>query len=490
MSSACQTIGPSHGRRLLLLLLLTFAVRAPSFARPIMDIDEAEYASVACRMLDGGLPYRDGVAIKFPGTLYLYDGVFALFGRYNMLAVHIVCALFAFATALVCRQIARRQAGESAGWWAAVLYAVFSVGFYSKMQAANTEMFAVLPATLGVLALLGGRHFLAGLGCGVAILFKQPIALLPVTLAAGGVVEAWRRRQRLMPSVLAAVALVTGAATVLAATALYFSAHGALGDAVFWTWTYIWRHYFPSVQDSLMIRILGTPVPFALALAPVILLAASARDGGSIVWWLGAMVAAAFVGGRMYGHYFLLAVPPLCVLAGLGAARLWPTAAARPRLRRAVVASAVLLAAGQLVGAALYEGATDSLWTPKPDYSQAAAQVRAATRAQDRVFVWGWFPALYVASDRCPSTRFVYAHHLAGFAPNEAGKRGHSVPQGWQQLAEDLQRDPPQYVLDTSHGDYEFQYAPIENYPVLWNMVKQGYGLEGEIAGVRLYRRR
>jgi hypothetical protein len=64
------------------------------------------------------------------------------------------------------------------------------------------------------------------------------------------------------------------------------------------------------------------------------------------------------------------------------------------------------------------------------------------------------------------------------------------VPQGWQQLAEDLQRDPPQYVLDTSHGDYEFQYAPIENYPVLWNMVKQGYGLEGEIAGVRLYRRR
>jgi len=484
------TARPGSGRGVLLLLLLTLAVRVPSFVRPIMDIDEAEYASVACRMLDGGLPYRDGVEIKFPGILYLYDGVFALFGRYNLRAVHVACALFAFATALVCRQIARRRSGDRAGWWAAVLYAVFSVGFYSKMQAANTEMFAVLPAALAVLAFLEDQWFRAGLWCGAAILFKQPAALLPMTLAAGTFVERWRSRRRLVPALAAATKLSAGAALPLLSMSAYFATRGVLGDAIFWTWTYIWRHYFPSVQDSLALRILGTPVPLALSLGPVVLLALCAQGGGPILWWLGAMLAAALVGGRMYGHYFLLAVPPLCVLAGMGAARLWPTAEARPRLRRALVATTALLAAGQLVGAALYEGATDSFWTPKPDYRQVAAHIRANTTEEDRVFVWGWFPALYVASDRCPSTRFVYAHHLAGFAPNAAGKRGHSVPEGWRQLTEDLRREPPLYLLDTSHGDYEFRYAPMENYPLLREIVDSGYGLEGEIAGVRIYRRR
>src|SRR5215470_1943826 len=215
---------------LLLLFVLTVVVRIPSLVRPLMDVDEAEYASIACRMLDGGLPYRDGVEIKFPGTLYVYQGVFALFGRYNMLAVHLLCAAVAFATALACRQIGRRLGGEKVGWWAAALYAIFSVGFYSKMQAANTEMFAVLPAALGVLAFLDGRRFVAGVLCGVAILFKQPVVLLPVALAAGLLVEVFRRRERLVSAVAGGLALAAGALAVLGAVALYFYALGILDD--------------------------------------------------------------------------------------------------------------------------------------------------------------------------------------------------------------------------------------------------------------------
>lgn len=479
-------------RRPLLLLLLTMAMRVPSFIRPIMDIDEAEYASIACRMLDGGLPYRDGVEIKFPGTLYMYRWIFMLFGRYNMLAVHIVCALCTFATALICCRIARRLSGEQAGWWAAALYAVFSVGFYSKMQAANTEMFAVFPAAIAVLVFLRGHRFVAGFFCGVAILFKQPVVLLPVGLAVGELVQSVRCRKRLGPALVADIAIMAGSAVVPAVVALYFSASGILDDAVFWTWTYIWHHYFPSVQDSLILRVLGTPVLFVLALAPAVLLAAVARGAGRwpILWWLLSMVTAGFIGGRMYGHYFLLSVPPLCVLAGLGAARAWPTPGSRPLLRRATIAVTALLAVGEVTGAMLYEGATDSFWSPKPDYRQATDYLQTATSPNDRVFVWGWFPALYVLGNRCPSTRFVYAHHLAGYAPNVEGKRGHSVPQGWQQLLEDLQHTPPVYVLDTSHGDYEFRYAPMEKYPMLWEFVNRSYTLESEIAGVRFYRHR
>lgn len=476
----------------LLILLLTVVVRIPSFVRPLMDIDEAEYASIACRMLEGALPYRDGASIKLPGTLYAYQGVFALFGRNNMLAVHLVCAAVAFATALACREIARRLAGDKAGGWAGALYAVFSVGFYSKMQAANAEMFAVLPAALAVLTFIDGRRFVAGLLCGVAILFKQPVALLPVALAAGLLVQVVRRRERVGPAIAGGAALAAGTIAVLGAVALYFRALGILDDAIFWTWTYIWRYYFPAVQDSLILRLFGNPIPFALMLAPVVGLAALARGPAlwPVVCWLAGMIAGAFVGGRMYGHYFLLTVPPLCALAGVGAARLWPEAGSRPRLRRATLIVTALLAVGQLVGALLYEGGTDAFWTPRPDYRLATAHLRATTSPEDRVFVWGWFPALYVVGDRCPATRFVYTHHLAGFASNEEGKRGHSVPRGWNDVMADLERDPPIYILDTSHGDYEFRYAPIEDYGPLWQFVENGYRLEDEIAGVRFYRRR
>jgi 4-amino-4-deoxy-L-arabinose transferase-like glycosyltransferase len=416
-----------------------------------------------------------------------------------MLAVHLLCAACAFATALVCRQIARRVADEAAGWWAAVLYAVFSVGFYSKMQAANTEMFAVLPTALAVLVYLKARgtwrrlYFVAsGVLAGIAILFKQPAVLVPVALAAGGLVQAWRRGQRLVPEVVAGAALAAGSLATLALAGLYLFARGILDDAVFWTWTYIWRYYFPAVQDSLVIRLLSNVVPLVLSMTPAVLLAALARgrEPWPIRWWLAGMIVAGFVGGRMYGHYFLLAVPPLCVLAGVGATRLWSAAApARRWLKRGVVVVTALLAAGQLVGATLYEGATDSFWSPRPDYARAAAYLRTVTRPDERVFVWGWFPALYVAGQRCPSTRFVYAHHLAGMVSDPSGRRGHSVPLGWQEVMDDLRRNPPAYVLDTSHGDYEFRYAPIERYAPLWSSVNRSYTFETEIAGVRFYRR-
>jgi hypothetical protein len=172
----------------------------------------------------------------------------------------------------------------------------------------------------------------------------------------------------------------------------------------------------------------------------------------------------------MYGHYFLLMVPPLSVLAGV---------AERPP-RAAWVVSAVL-AAGFLVWACVFEAATGSWWTPKPDYRRAGEYVRAHTAAGERIFVWGWFPPLYQAADRCPSTRFVYTHHLAG---------AHGAPVGWDLLMRDLEAAPPPYILDTSHGDYGFEYATVEQFAPLWSFISARYQLETEIEGVRLYYRR
>ena len=122
-----------------------------------MDIDEGSYAAIACRMLQGGLPYRDeGVENKFPGIFYVYRTIYALFGRYNQAAVHVVTSLVALLTALVCGAIARQIAadlgkdGERASFAASLGYVVFSTVYYPKILAGNTEMFVVLPCALAL----------------------------------------------------------------------------------------------------------------------------------------------------------------------------------------------------------------------------------------------------------------------------------------------------------------------------------------------------
>ncbi|HVY39313.1 MAG TPA: glycosyltransferase family 39 protein [Polyangia bacterium] len=491
---------------LLALAIVTAVLRAPSFVYALMDIDEGSYAAIACRMLNGGLPYRDGVENKFPGIFYVYTAVFRLFGRYDMRAVHVAAAAVAFCTALVVRAIAatlvRRRGDDDdgarrAGWLAALLYAVFSTTYEPKVLAANTELFAVLPASLAVLVHLRGRNrpgasLLAGALGACALLFKQVAGLLLVALAADRLLRGLRRED-LRRSVADVALLGVGAVGVSAIVAAAFWRLGILGDAMFWSWTYVFHHYIPAASASggFVPRLFKCLLPFALAMSPLVFLGRRVprRGDAQVVWlWLAAMTGAALIGGRMYGHYFLLTVPPLSVLAGAGGAE-WLATASR-RARRWLAALVAALACSSLTAAWLYRGATDTWLTLNPDYRRAAAYVRARTRPDDQVFVWGWFPALYVDADRCPASRFVYTHLLTGSrAASGATTRGHLVPEAWPMLMDDLQRARPPYILDTSPGRYDYPFPP-EQHPALAALLSSAYVLEAQIEGIRVFKRR
>lgn len=480
-------------------ITLGLLLHAPSYARSFMDIDEGSYAAIACRLLQGGEPYRDGVENKFPLIFYLYKWVFALFGRYNMHAMHVVCALSAIATALVCGEIARRFEPR-ASFWAATFYVIFSAAYYPKMQAANTEMFAVLPAALAVWAYLAARqrpalYFVAGLFGGVAVLFKQVAA---ATIAALMADRAWEEvrsgatgQRRLLVALRDLTLMLLGLGAVLGAMAAYLRAIGVWDDALFWSLTYAFRHYMPAGTHShgFVHNLFTSLLPFLLTVSPLILLGWRARAVAPraalwpLGWWLVGNVCASLVGGRMYGHYFLLFVPALSVLGALGAVS-W----VEDRTQRAwLVGALALVCVGFFVAATVREEATGSFWSPKPDYRQVSAYVRERTRPDERIFVWGWFPAIYQAADRCPSTRFVYTHILSGAASTGSG---HRVDEAWPMLMHDLALDPPPFVLDTSAGDYGYDEFPIGKFPALDAFVSARYRYVTELAGVRIYERK
>lgn len=480
-------------RHLGLVAGLAALLHAPSWFRPFMDIDEGSFAAIACRLVAGGRVYHDGVENKTPGVFYVYKAVFAAFGTYNMVAIHVAVTLAAIATALVVGAIARRYAGELAGRWAAVLYVVFSAVYYPKMLAANSEMFAVLPAALTVWCYVRARDrgaawlLAAGALGAVTLLCKQVALATFAAVLADRAVTGLREPLRALRD-LALLAL--GFAGVVVAMVLHLQRIGAWDDAVFWTWTYVLHYYIPSgtADHGALYNLATSFVPFLATMSPLIYLAVRGRDRAlsALYWWLAGNVCAGLVGGRMYGHYFLLFVPALATLAGIGAAR-WYGGAHR-RERRWLIALIAAMAGAFFLVATMYEGATGSAFSPSPDYREASRYVRDQTAPDDRIFVWGWFPALYVAADRCPSTRFVYTHVLSG-ANASGAERNHNVPEGWDMLMHDLEAAPPAYILDTSPGDYNYAFPP-ERYPRLWSFMAANYRFETTVAGVRMFRRR
>jgi len=484
---------------------LAFVLHAPSWFRPFMDIDEGSYAGIACRLLEGGTVYKDGVENKFPGIFYLYKAVFAVAGRYNMVAIHVAVTLAALATALVVGAIARRFAGDRAARWAAALYVVFSAAYYPKMLAGNTEMFAVLPAALAVWCYLRARdrgaawYIAAGASGAAALLCKQvALATFAAVLADRALAGLAILRDPLR-TIRDLALLVLGFAAVIAATVLHLQHVGAWDDAVFWTWTYVLHYYMPSgtADHGFAYNLATSFAPFLATVSPLIYLAIRGRDRAqsALYWWFAGNVCAGLVGGRMYGHYFLLFVPALATLAGIGAARRFaappaapPLSAPRDRERRWLIGLVAAMAAAFFLVATMFEGATGSAFTPSPDYREASQYVRARTAPDDRIFVWGWFPALYQDADRCPSTRFVYTHILSG-ANATGAERNHNVPEAWDMLMHDLEAAPPAYILDTSPGDYNYAFPP-DHYPRLWDFMTARYQPETTVAGVRMFRRK
>jgi 4-amino-4-deoxy-L-arabinose transferase-like glycosyltransferase len=165
---------------IVLIILFGFILRIPYFLHVMQDIDEGCYAGIAAVLMDGGLPYLNAVENKPPAIFYIYKFTFSLFGKYNMLAVHMVTFVCTLCTAIVLSLLAKKIGGMKSALFALLFYLTFTAALYAKMIAANTEIFMALPYSLAVLLFWyavtkekGWLYFLSGLVCGLAPLVKQ-----------------------------------------------------------------------------------------------------------------------------------------------------------------------------------------------------------------------------------------------------------------------------------------------------------------------------
>jgi hypothetical protein len=210
------------------------------------------------------------------------------------------------------------------------------------------------------------------------------------------------------------------------------------------------------------------------------------RRPSVLAGWLVVSFASALSGGHFFGHYFIQLVPPLAVLAARELDRAW----ARPWVRVATAALTALPALGFFVIAVLYEPVTEQVAAPPdPEYRGAVAWVRAHTSPNERIFVWGMFPTMYLYAERLPASRFV--GFLRGVerdrgAPPETG--WDVGPEVWPALVEDFAAHPPAVVADTSTADFmHFAKYPMTRFPAVAELIVRGYEVASVVDGVTLY---
>jgi hypothetical protein len=531
---------PARTRAFAALVLATFvlgiALRAPTFCRPLLSDDEAIYAATADALQRGDLLYRDVVDHKPPLIYHLYQAGFAVLGRYDTQAAHALVILSVLLTAGFLFAIGSRAGPQARGIGlaAAALFLIFSTTWHDyDALAANCELFLLAPQTIAAWLLLrdlatpsaGARglavHLAVGALIGTSALFKyQGLTFLGASV---GLLLWWVILQRAPWSwaLPRALCQVVGALLPAAVYLLWCLAAGNAAATIYWfkfNFSYVGAGLTGLAALSRGLRrtaLIGGAalVPYALGLAGAATAAAGVarvlrRRVNAERWveadvpspsmtlgflWLVTSAVAVKTGGRFFGHYFHLVLAPLCLLAAPSFSRLWQ----KNRSSRAILAVLCALPAALFFALATSgRSVAADLDEREPPYDEVAARIATLTAPEERIFVWGNSPQLYVLARRPLGTRFSSCNFVTGESPGTPTETGrwdadsNQDPATWQMLFADLERRRPALLVDAAAAGWNgYDKYPLARYPRLAAYVAEHYRPVEVRAGVGLYRR-
>jgi Dolichyl-phosphate-mannose-protein mannosyltransferase len=452
-------------------------VHIPGFVHQLFDSDEGAIATAGLVVQRGGTLYRDVIDRKPPIPAFVYAGSFIASGTRDLRPLHVVAALCLAGSALLLAYAARKVAGPRAGWWAAGLLIAGATALRpTDAQAANFAHLALLPGCGAIVAARAGSRrsaLLAGVLVGIATLTRQTwvIGVVPSGYAAW-----WWGGRRLERPLM----VLAGTAATVAAVAV------VVPFGPFWHWTFSGDSSVLALGESQNVALRGGLALelFLLAnVATVWLLARRGwhRDDVDLWLWLGTGLVAFVAGWRFFGHYWFQVLPPLCLLAGLGAE------ACRASIRKILL---VAVAAPAVAAWAL----AFSPHPIDPTVRAMAAYAEAHTRPEDRVTVWGNAPEVYWLSGRTPGGAMVNTDFVTGKSAgrtNGPQRLADATPGARATFLRSLEHHPPELFFDTSTaGLRQAGRYPVTLVPGVEAFLKDRYRPVATVHGVRVYRLR
>lgn len=307
------------------LLLATLLFRLPSLIEPPWYDDEGIYAAVAHALLKGEALYRTILDNRPPGIYWLYEFFLAVSGH-TVFGVKLGATAFVLFTQVTMFFIGWRVAGRKTGLVVAGLFGFLISLPLLEGDIANAEIFMIFPMALGMLLLLRGMPFWAGVAMGCALLIKQitGLELLAALIAVALFYPNARKTMLLM---------VVGYVVPIIVTSLYLLSQDSFKEFLFAGWGY----YVGYAQRGARLPSEVWPLKMALLMVSIAVIGWHYRGRREVdgfhrplfaLWTVLALFGSVFT-MRGYVHYLLEALPPLL---------LWLTTTTYPHFSRSLTA--------------------------------------------------------------------------------------------------------------------------------------------------------
>lgn len=486
----CCVVGKYEG--LVLILIMVSLLRIPSLHEPNRYADEDIYLTLGMGLRQGLVFYRD-IHDNKPPLLYLMAALTGsvVYFRLLLLGWNLVNVVFVWA-------IAKKLIAQK---WLVfgiiMLFGILSSIPLLEGNIANGEIFMILPTTVAVWLLLKvkkgeeglWKYYFAGLLLAVGFLFKVPVAFEFVAIlywltlyqlkSIKGVLRVFLDKRAWLLSVGFGLPILISIGYYVLAGAGRSYINSALMQNV--SYVSSWEGGSGAFyQSGLFIR--GVIWVATILLITVLRSRLGVRFGLVALWFGGALFGS-MLSGRPYPHYLIEVLVPGILLAGMlinkfGYAKLLIS----------------ILSFGLLVVCVFYY----KFWYYKslPYYEnfiqyvigvkseedywrfwgdnvirnyEIGRYIRERSEKDDRVFVWGTEPAIYVVADRLPAGKYTVAYHYADFG-------------GQEETYQQMLLKPPKYIVIIKEEKTRFDQ--------LWGLLEANYLKTLTVDGAEVWKKR
>jgi 4-amino-4-deoxy-L-arabinose transferase-like glycosyltransferase len=430
---------------LFLIILFSIIIRVRLLDVPL-ERDEGEYAYIGQLILEGTPPYTEAYNMKFPGIYFIYAGILWLFGETNI-AIHF-CLLVVNLLSIILLYIFCRIAYDDwVGSASACAFALLSMSYHVQGFWANAEHF-ILPFVIGanILLLYGIKKsrmnyiLLAGVLFGCAALVKQHGAFFGLFGFAALFILLWQNKvldkKVRLKYILAYIAGVIGPLLLFF---IYFYYIGILEK--FYLWTFIYAKEYTLLIPLIEIKynfIGGFQSVFYFAsliwiisgVGFIALFSKKYRKEPNILIFglLAASIIAPSIGFYFRPHYFILALPIVALLFGIGIRFIFGffSTASSPIVRYfPPVFIAVIAILGTIVShwdvliqfSPVQVNKIRYGYNPFPYSSMIAEILKDETSKEDRIAIIGNEPQFLFHSHRRSATSFIYTYSIVEEQP-------------------------------------------------------------------------
>jgi hypothetical protein len=417
------------------IAMFVLIVRLPGFPASSLDWDESCYVLLAQQILSGHIPYVTMFDQKPLGAPLLFAFAMGLFGK-NLMVIRLLGAISVLATCLMLRSLASLVGlSRMSALGTALLYGSFSTQC-SGLQGTNIEIL-IAPFTTGAFLIAFRNQFalsvarrtavfiVTGVLFGIAIQLKY----LPVISAAAmylALVTVWLatksinfRSAILLGCVFGGVCLLP---TISAVATYWWLGH--LDEFLLANFGFMPSYVrvvepFSAMVPRIIHNVAAISLLIVLAGTAVVRKSLDHRTMFIVILWLIAEAVALAAPWKFWDHYFLLLLPPLCLLAGSYFDSLMRSVAAcmeSSRKTQIIVLRAVMTAVilAPLVDVASWIIRGD-LQISQPDMPRQVAEVlQTDTLPGKTVWVVDYKPIIYFLSGIDSPTRFPFPPSLVG----------------------------------------------------------------------------